>query len=99
MGGDKWSVDSYVDQGCDMDAEKYVQMIMRDETEKIVRETPTIYEADRIEREYEFKDGAVVKYEWQDAKLSGFNHRFTLVDPPKSNAGKLRTGVIRTIDY
>jgi hypothetical protein len=83
----------------DMDAEKYVRIIMQDETEKIVRETPTVYEADRIEREYEFKDGAVVKYEWQDAALNGFNHRFTLVIPPNSNAGKIKAGVIRTIDY
>ena len=74
-------------------------MIMRDETQKIVRETPTVYELDRVERQYEFEDGAVVKYEWQDAALSGFNHRFTLVTPPKSNAGKLKPGVIRTIDY
>ncbi len=82
-----------------MDAEKYVQVIMDDETDMIVRETPTIYEADRIEREYEFVDGAVVKYEWQDAALGGFNHRFTLVTPPKSNAGQLKARVIRTIDY
>lgn len=80
-----------------MDAERYVRLIMRDETEKIVRETPSVYEADRIEREYEFDDGAVVKYEWQDVMLGGFNHRFTLVTPPKGE--KLKPGVIRTIDY
>ncbi len=82
-----------------MDAEKYVQLIMSDETETVVRETPTVYDADRIERVYEFEDGAVVKYEWQDAALGGFNHRFTLVTPPKPNPKKLSAGVIHTIDY
>ena len=74
-------------------------MIKEDDTEKIVRETPTVYEADRIDREYEFDDGAVVKYEWRDAVLNEFNHRFTLVTPPKPNPGKLKAGVIRTIEY
>lgn len=82
-----------------MKAEKYVRIIMQDETDKITRETPVVYEPDRIEREYEFEDGAVVKYEWQDASLGGFNHRFSLVKPPKPNPGKLSAGVIETIDY
>lgn len=82
-----------------MDAKKYVQIIMQDETERIVRETPVVYESDRIEREYEFEDGAIVKYEWQDSSLGGFNHRFSLVRPPKPNPGKLSAGVIHTIDY
>jgi hypothetical protein len=72
---------------------------MQDEAEKIVRETPVVYEPDRIEREYEFADGAVVKYEWQDATLGGFNHRFSLVRPPKRNLERLSAGVIQTIDY
>lgn len=72
---------------------------MQDETEKIVRETPTVYEDTRIEREYEFEDGAVVKYEWRDASLGDFNHQFTLVQPPKPNPGKFSPGVIKTIDY
>lgn len=82
-----------------MGADKYVRIIMQDETDKILRETPLIYETGRIEREYEFADGAVVKYEWQDASLRGFNHRFSLVQPPKSNPGKLSVGVLHTIEY
>lgn len=82
-----------------MKAEKYVAIILRDETDKIVTETPTVYENARIERVYEFTDGAVVKYEWQDVSLRHFNHRFTLVQPPSPNPGKLSAGVIKTIDY
>ena len=82
-----------------MTAEDYVQMIMRDDTERFVRETPTLYENARIEREYEFDDGAVIKYEWRDISLGGFNHRFTLVELPSPNPGKLSKGVIRTIDH
>lgn len=82
-----------------MKAEKYVGIIMRDETAEIVTETPTVYENARIERVYEFTDGAVVKYEWQDLSLMQFNHRFTLVKPPSPNPGKLSAGVIKTIDY
>ncbi|MEO7673205.1 MAG: hypothetical protein ABIU09_03900 [Pyrinomonadaceae bacterium] len=82
-----------------MKAEKYVGIIMRDETEEIASETPTIYESARIERIYEFNDGAVVKYEWQDQSLQQFNHRFTLVKPPSPNTAKLSAGVIKTIDY
>lgn len=82
-----------------MSADKYVQFIMRDETEKFAREATTVYTPDRIERQYEFKDGAVVKYEWQDKSLRGFNHRFSLVRPPKPNPEKLSAGVIETINY
>ncbi|MGD9561676.1 MAG: hypothetical protein AB7F88_05585 [Pyrinomonadaceae bacterium] len=82
-----------------MSADRYVRIIMRDETEKIVRETPVAYEAARIEREYEFEDGAVVRYEWRDISLGGFNHRFSLVQSPKPNPDKLSPGVIHTIDY
>lgn len=84
-------------------AEEYAEIILRDEREKIVKETPTIYETNRIERLYEFADGAVVKYEWQDfpvEKSRGkYNHRFTLVTPPKPNPSKLKAGIIKTIDY
>ncbi|MGB7210949.1 MAG: hypothetical protein WBD27_20005 [Pyrinomonadaceae bacterium] len=82
-----------------MKAESYVGIIMRDETDKIVSETPTVYENARIERVYKFTDGAVVKYEWQDQSLQQFNHRFTLVQPPSPNPGKLSAGVIKTINY
>lgn len=82
-----------------MKAEKYVGIIMRDEIDQIASETPTIYENARIERIYEFTDGAVVKYEWQDQSLQQFNHRFTLVSPPSPNPEKFSAGVIRTINY
>ena len=87
-------------------AEQYADIIMRDEREKIVSETPTVYEDDRIERVYEFEDGAVVKYEWQSAADGGrtspdgkYNHRFTLEKPPSSNPGKLKKGIIKVINY
>jgi len=82
-----------------MDAGDYVEIIMQDETAKIVRETPGAYETARLEREYEFEDGAVVKYEWRDASMGSFNHQFTLVQPPKPNPKKLSTGVIQTLGY
>ena len=82
-----------------MKAEKYVGIILRDETHEIASETPTIYEDARIERVYGFNDGAVVKYEWQDVSLRQFNHRFTLVKLPDPNPVKLKTGIIRTINY
>ena len=86
-------------------AEDYAEIIMRDEREKIVSETPTVYETERIERIYEFADGAVVKYEWQstpDGRTSAtgaYNHRFTLVTLPEPNPRKFKKGVIRQIDY
>jgi hypothetical protein len=86
-------------------AEEYADIILADERDKIVTETPTIYEDDRIERVYEFDDGAVVKYEWQST-LGGrtspdgkYNHRFTLEKLPELNPGKLKKGVIKVINY
>lgn len=86
-------------------AEDYANIIMNDERDQIVSETPTVYEDDRIERVYEFDDGAVVKYEWQstpDGRTSPdgkYNHRFTLEKLPSPNPGKLKKGVIRVINY
>lgn len=84
-------------------AEEYAEIILRDEREKIKSEKPTVYEPQRIERIYEFEDGAVVKYEWQDfppdEKADNFNHRFTLVTPPSPNPHKFKTGVIKIINY
>lgn len=86
-------------------AEEYAEIIMRDEREQIVSETPTVYETGRIERIYEFADGAVVKYEWQstpDGRTSAtgaFNHRFTLVTLPEPNPNKFKKGIIREINY
>lgn len=85
--------------------EEYAEIIMRDEREKIVRETPTAYTDDKIERIYEFEDGAVVKYEWQntpDGRTSAtgaFNHRFTLITLPAPNPNGFKKGVIKEIKY
>ena len=86
-------------------AEDYADIIMRDEREKIVSEKPTVYENDKIERVYEFADGAVVRYEWQntpDGRTSAngeFNHRFTLITLPDPNPHKFKKGIIKQIDY
>ena len=83
-------------------AEEYAGIIMRDEREKIVSETPTVYETDKIERVYEFDDGAIVKYEWQntpDGRTSPdgkFNHRFTLINPAGFEPARLRSGSHQT---
>jgi hypothetical protein len=84
---------------------EYAEIIMNDEREKIVAETPTVYEEDKIERIYEFADGAIVKYEWQstpDGRTSAeeiFNHRFTLLILPKSNPHNFKKGIIKEINY
>ncbi|HQU84776.1 MAG TPA: hypothetical protein PKY59_16675 [Pyrinomonadaceae bacterium] len=86
-------------------AADYAAIIMNDEREKIVKETPTIYTEEFIERVYEFADGAVVKYEWQstpDGRTSAeekFNHRFSLVKTPQPNPHKLKEGIISQINY
>ena len=84
-------------------AQKYADIILRDEREKIARETPTVYETDKIERIYEFHDGAVVRYEWQSFpdknSKEKYNHRFTLLTVPSPNPHKLKSGIIKTIDY
>ncbi len=84
---------------------EYAEIIMNDEREKIVSETPTIYESDKIERIYEFADGAIVKYEWQstpDGRTSAdgaFNHRFTLISLPPKNPQGFKKGIIKEINY
>ena len=84
-------------------SDEYAEIIIRDETEKIVSETPTVYTDERVERVYEFADGAVVKYEWQslprDDAPDRFNHKFTLVTLPSPNPRKFKTGVVKTINY
>ncbi|HEX8734844.1 MAG TPA: hypothetical protein VF721_05930 [Pyrinomonadaceae bacterium] len=81
-------------------AEEYADIIIRDERERIVSETPTVYEDDKIERIYQFEDGAVVKYEWQDApRAEAFNHRFTLIELPSPNPRQFRKGVVKVINY
>lgn len=86
-------------------AEEYAEIIMRDERKKIVKETPTVYTEDKIERVYEFADGAVVKYEWQstpDGRTSSeerFNHQFSLINLPAPNPKNFRKGIIKVINY
>ncbi len=82
-----------------MDQKAYVEIILRDETHEIFRETPLVYENARIIREYRFRDGAVVEYEWRDASVGSFNHQFTMTQVPDPNPENLSTGVIETIDY
>jgi hypothetical protein len=90
--------------------QEYADIIIRDEREKIVSETPTKFETDAIERIYEFDDGAVVRYEWQnlrpdagdgddDTSKEQFNHRFTLIELPAPNPRKFKKGVIKQINY
>lgn len=85
--------------------EDYVEIIQRDVREKILKETPTVYETDKIERIYEFYDGATVKYEWQntpDGRTSStgkFNHQFTLIKLPSDNSQNFELGVIKTTYY
>ncbi|MET0753462.1 MAG: hypothetical protein ABWZ66_08820 [Pyrinomonadaceae bacterium] len=84
-------------------AEEYADIVIRDEREKIVSEKPTVYSADKIERVYEFEDGAILKYEWQslppeDSK-DKYNHKFTLINLPSPNPRKFEPGVVKVIDY
>ena len=86
-------------------AEEYAEIIMRDERELIVKETPTVYETHKIERVYEFQDGAIVKYEWLESPMGRtskdeiFNHRFTLTTLPTLNPSKFQKGIIKVINY
>lgn len=81
----------------------YANSIIEDVRSRFVSEETTKYTDDEIERIYEFDDGAVVKYEWRStargANDGGFNHRFTMVKPPKPNPAKIKTGVIREIGF
>lgn len=86
-------------------SEEYADIILRDEREKIVKETPSVYETTRIERIYEFADGAIVKYEWQKSPTGRisekelFNHRFSLTELPAPNPQKFKKGIIKQINY
>ena len=86
-------------------AAEYANIIIRDEREKIFNETPTVYTADKIERVYEFADGAIVKYEWQsapDGRTSAterYNHQWSLTTLPAPNPQKFKKGIIKVINY
>jgi hypothetical protein len=84
---------------------EYADIILQDVREKIVSETPTEYSDDKIERIYEFEDGAVVKYEWQNSPsgrtstAERYNHRFTLIKTPLPNSSRFKEGIIKVINY
>jgi phage baseplate assembly protein gpV len=81
----------------------YVNAIIKDVQNAFVREETTSFSESRIERIYEFEDGAIVKYEWQDEESSirgeNYNHRFTLIKLPTPNPGNLELGVLKTVGY
>lgn len=85
--------------------EKYAEIIIRDERDKIASEKTVVFEPDKIERLYKFYDGAVVKYEWQappankTSDYESFNHRFSLIKLPAPNPFQLQTGIIKIIRY
>ena len=84
-------------------AQVYADCILRDDTEQLISEIPTVYETHKIERIYTFKDGAVVKYEWQSEESARqgekYNHRFTLTKTPSSNPNNLEFGIIKVVSY
>jgi hypothetical protein len=81
----------------------YVNAIIKDVQNSFVHEETTIFSESRIERLYEFEDGAVVKYEWQSeenaARVEKYNHRFTLTKIPSPNPGNLELGIIKIVSY
>jgi hypothetical protein len=81
----------------------YVESILRDETEKIISEIPTVFETHKIERIYTFQDGAIIKYEWQSEENSKkdekYNHRFTLTTLPAENPNSLELGIVKVVLY
>lgn len=84
-------------------ANSYVNAIIRDVQNAFVREETTTFSDSKIERTYEFEDGAIVKYEWKSEESAKndeqFNHRFTLIKTPVSNSENLETGVIKIVKY
>jgi hypothetical protein len=81
----------------------YVNAIIKDIQNQFVREETTNFSEGKIEREYEFEDGAIVKYEWQNRdesqKNEPFNHRFTLIKTPIENEDDLQIGIIKVLNY
>ena len=82
----------------------YVTSIIEDLRERFVSDETIISTDKKIERVYNFDDGAVIKYEWQNASAANsskenYNHRFTLEKMPSPNPLNLKKGVIRTIEY
>lgn len=84
-------------------ANHYVNAIIKDIQNQFVHEETITFSDSKIERVYEFEDGAVVRYEWQSEENAqngeSFNHRFTLVKLPDLNSDNLEIGVIKEILY
>lgn len=83
--------------------EKYVEIIIEDDLNRIVGEETIKHDNSYIEREYEIDDGAVIKYEWRGFPGNGpaesFNHKFSLIKLPPGNPENLKTGVIKIINF
>ncbi len=81
----------------------YANAIIQDIQNQFIREETTCFSDSKIERIYDFPDGAKVKYEWQSEESSSkgeaFNHRFTLIKTPEPNDGNFEIGVIKVVGY
>ena len=81
----------------------YANSIIEDVRSRFASEETVKFTDSEIERVYEFDDGAVVRYEWRSGGrgggADGFNHRFSIVKPPKPNPHKIKKGVIRVIGF
>ncbi|MBX7174343.1 MAG: hypothetical protein K1X72_25450 [Pyrinomonadaceae bacterium] len=81
----------------------YVNSIIKDIQNQFIREETTSFSDSKIERQYEFPDGAIVKYEWQNEdsarKGESFNHRFSLIKLPEPNEGNFELGIIKIVNY
>lgn len=84
-------------------ANSYVNAIINDIQNQFVREETITFSESKIVREYEFEDGAIIKYDWQNEdesiKSEPFNHKFTLIRNPIPNPAHLELGVLKTVKY
>lgn len=84
-------------------ANYYVNAIIKDVQNAFIREETLSFNDSKIVREYEFEDGAIIKYEWQSEaeaiQGNSFNHKFTLTKVPTPNTGDLELGVLKTVNY
>lgn len=84
-------------------ANYYINAIIKDVQNAFVHEETKQFSDSKIERHYEFEDGAIIKYEWQSTEASKngepFNHRFSLIKAPLPNTGNLEIGILKVIAY
>jgi hypothetical protein len=84
---------------------RYVTAIIDDIQTAFVNERTISFSDDAIDRVYEFADNAAIKYEWRSPDFRGapgeevFNHRFTLVRLPDSNAENFELGVLKVVKF